>query len=426
VNLSVRLKALSFFAVLLGGTALVSCSEDVQTPCLVTSTCPQDQPPLQDVTLDAITYDTSIAGYPETGFEPTLFLAHAGDTLDARIITRFDTLPTHYTGAGQDSVITRVDSAWLQAIRRVGDSTTKLVVDAATIEAFDVTAAGDDTTATALSAQFIPANKIGSLALAAGDNPDTIKILVDTAHVRAKIQDSTHKMRVGIRMVSAGSAQLRIPSQDLGEGFSLMIRPSRDTSVATVVASPTSDAPAGFTNMQAALADFNYVASARPIPANTLRVGGVAPRRVMFRFNVPARIVDSSAIIRATLFLTQRPAATAQAGDTVHLRAVPVLSSSLVTDPHVILGFAAVATAFQTDSLPLVPKDSGFRKVDVVRIVRSWRGEDTLKTPRAIALLLDNEAASAPGVDFFSMEAAAGLRPQLRISFASKPSSGRP
>jgi len=426
VKLSVHSKALSLFAFLLAGITLASCSEDVQSPCLLVATCPQEQPPLQDIVLDAITYDTSIAGYPETGFEPTLFLAHAGDTLDARIITRFDTIPTHYTAIGQDSVITRVDSAWLQVPRIAADSTRKKVTDAATIEAYDVTAAGDDTTATALSAQFVPANRIGTLALAAGDNPDTIKILVDTAHIRARIQDTTHKMRVGLRMVSTGSAELRFPSQDVGEGVLLMIRPSRDTSVATVVVSPTSDAPTEFTNLQSALADFNYVASSRPIPANTLRTGGVAPRRILFRFKVPSNIVDSSAIIRATLFLTQRPAATPDAGDTVHLRAVPVLASSVITDPHVLLGFAAVATAFQTDSLALVPKDSGFRKVDVVRIVRTWRGQDTVKTPRTIALLLDNEAATPPGVDFFSVEAPIGLRPQLRISFATKPSSGRP
>jgi hypothetical protein len=106
---------------------------------------------------------------------------------------------------------------------------------------------------------------------------------------------------------------------------------------------------------------------------------------------------------------------------------VPIVASSLITDPRLELEFAASPSIFPSpDSVRLVPKDSGRKQMDIVKILRDWRGQDTLKTPRAIALVLGAEGATTTALDFFSIEAAAGLRPQLRITYAAKPSSGRP
>ncbi|HEY6218523.1 MAG TPA: hypothetical protein VIV65_00615, partial [Gemmatimonadaceae bacterium] len=425
-RMSPRFKLIAPLAALATALIVAACSEDVQGGSACPLLCPQDQPPLQEVILDAITYDTSIASFPDIGVEPTLILAHAGDTLDARIITRYDTLPTKYTFSGNDSTITHLDSAWIQAVRVPGDSVVKRIEDSATIEVYDVTGAGNDTTAATLNAQFIPANKIGSLGLKAGDNPDTLRIPVDTNHVLARIQDSTHKMRVGVRLVSTGSAELRLISQNLNQGLRLQIKPNMDTSVHTIDVGPSSDYPTALDNLRGALMDFGYVASGRAMPAATLRVGGLPSRRVLLKFKVPAAIVDSSAVIRATLFMTQRRAPVANGGDTIMMRPAVVLSSSLITNPHLALEFAGVQAQFPTDSVRLVPKDSGLRKIDVVQIVRSWRGQDTVKTPRAIALVLDGEGTQAAGIDFFSIEAPVGVRPQLRITYATKPSSGRP
>ena len=233
-------------------------------------------------------------------------------------------------------------------------------------------------------------------------------------------------MRVGVRLVSTGSAELRLISQNLNQGLRLQIKPNMDTSVHTIDVGPSSDYPTALDNLRGALMDFGYVASGRAMPAATLRVGGLPSRRVLLKFKVPAAIVDSSAVIRATLFMTQRRAPVANGGDTIMMRPAVVLSSSLITNPHLALEFAGVQAQFPTDSVRLVPKDSGLRKIDVVQIVRSWRGQDTVKTPRAIALVLDGEGTQAAGIDFFSIEAPVGVRPQLRITYATKPSSGRP
>ena len=421
----VQFRVLSVFAVLLTTVAVVSCSEDIQGGAACPLLCAQQATPLKDTVIDAVTFDTSIAAFPSLGFESNLILARRGDTLDAGIVTRYDTLPTHYSAAGQDSTITHVDSAYIQA-RRFTDSTQALH-DSATVVAYDVTDAMDDTTTASLVAEMTAANKVGSRDLAKGENPDTLRILIDTARVRARVVATGHRMRIALRMVSRGSAELRFPSHDAGEGFTLVIHPSRDTSVASLKVGPRSDTPAGLPTMAAALADFGFVALARPLTdANALRVGGYPWRRVLLRFKLPSNIVDSSAVIRATLFLTQRPSTAPGSGDSVYVRAVPILASSVVKDLHVYLEFAAVSAIFAPDSTVVVPKDSGKREIDIVRILRSWRGQDTIRTPRAIALLIGTEGARPNAVDFFSMEAAPGLRPQVRITYASKPSSGRP
>src|SRR5258708_7589891 len=96
-----RFKALSLFAVLLTTAAVASCSEDIQGGSSCPLLCPQDAPPKEDTIIDAVTFDTSVASFPPLGFEPTLLLARLGDTVDARIVTRYDTLPAFQ---GTDSI----------------------------------------------------------------------------------------------------------------------------------------------------------------------------------------------------------------------------------------------------------------------------------------------------------------------------------
>ena len=38
----------------------------------------KDAPPKQDTTIDAVTFDTSVASFPPLGFEPTLLVARLG------------------------------------------------------------------------------------------------------------------------------------------------------------------------------------------------------------------------------------------------------------------------------------------------------------------------------------------------------------
>jgi hypothetical protein len=424
----VRFRVLTLLAMCLAMFTIASCSEDIQGGKGCPLLCPQQATPLFDTTLDAVTFDTSVSGFPPLGFESTLLLSKQGDSLDAGIVSRYDSMPTHFSVKGQDSAITHVDSAFIRGLRIASDtdSTFKLH-DAATVEVYDVTDVTADTTTSALVGAMIPGNRIGALDLAQGANPDTLQILLDTSRVRSRVVDS-HRLRIALRMVTAGSAQLRFLSRDQAAGFALTVYPSRDSSAEVLSFTAQSDTTGTpFPTVAAALADFPVVVARPPSRPGALRVGGYPAQRVLMRFKIPRNIIDSSAVVRATLFLTQFPSTAPRSGDSVFMFAVPIVSSALVTDPHLELEFAASPAIFPNpDSVRLVPKDSGRKQMDIVKILRDWRGQDTLKTPRAIALVIGGEGATTPALDFFSMEAATGLRPQLRITYAAKPSSGRP
>jgi hypothetical protein len=418
-SLVVRFRALSLFAVLLATAVVASCSEDIQGGSACPALCPQDAPPKRDTTIDAVTFDTSLSSFPPLGFEPTLLLARFGDTVDARIVTRYDTLPEL---SGTDS-IKQIDSAYITGHRLAADSLLK-IKDTAAVEVYDVTDAAGDTVTAALLAQFTPANLIGTRQYVGGDKPDTLKIFLDTGRVHSRIHVD-HRLHIALRMVTKGSEQIRVISQNGGQGFALTVRTSPDTTVAAQTVQPSSDFPADRPFLTAAMADFQLVALAPPMAANTLRIGGMPWQRALLRFHIPSRIVDSTEVIRATLSVTQRPVGP-NAGDSVKVYVVPVIVSSRVADFHTILEFAGSPASLAFDSVTVFPGDSLRRSLQVVHVIQSWRGQDTTKTPRTIALTLATEGVGATAVDFYSITAAAGLRPQLHITYITKLNTGRP
>ena len=420
----VRFRALSLFAVAVAVLALASCSEDIGAGGACPLLCPQDAAPLKDTIIDAITFDTSVAGFPDLGFESNLTLARRGDTLDTRVIIRFDSLPKSYTFGSDDSTIVRIDSAFVRAIVPPSDTALKFK-STATIEVYDVTDAANDTAVASLAAQFTAANRIGSLPYGVDASPDTVTIQIDTARVRSRIQNG-QSLRVGLRLVTAGSDQIRFISQSSGEGLTLNLYPKRTAETIIIRRPAKSLTPAEPEYLRAAHADFTIAVTGSVPAANILRVGGFPGRRVLLRFNIPSRIVDSTVVIRATLFLTQRASQTPDAGDAATVHIVPVVVSSLVTDIHQLLEFSGSSGAFPVDSVTVLPRDSARRELQLVTLVRSWRNQDTIRTPRLAALYLSSESTRNAGIDFFSTEAPIGVRPQLRLTFVTRVSTGRP
>jgi hypothetical protein len=229
-------------------------------------------------------------------------------------------------------------------------------------------------------------------------------------------------------MVTSGSEQIRLVGQEGGGGIQLGLRTSPDTTAPLAFFNPNTSDSAAVSAIASTLADFTFVAASRPLPSPTiLRVGGWPGHRVLMRFNVPSHIVDSAAVTRATLFLTQSPMSSAPgAGDTVTVHAVPVVASGLLTDIGAIATFAGLPANFPTSALVVTPKDSAVRQFDVGTMVRAWRLVDTNTTPRLIALELSTEGQNAQAVDFFSIEAPIGVRPKLHLTYVTKVITGRP
>ncbi len=419
-----RMKRFSIFAIALATFSLTACGEKLASGNSCPLLCPPEAAPLNDTIIDAVVLDTSSTGFPSLGFEGTLILAHRRDSLDTRVITRFDSLPQTYRYKDVDSAIVRIDSAFILAPRPRADSAVAFAADGR-IEVYDVTDAVNDTTVADLAAQFSPGNLLGQIDYVAGESPDTLRILIDTARVRSRVLGGRN-LRIGLRMMSVASDQIRISALNSASGITLNMFANLDTAARVVVATPRSFTPDEPQYLRAAHADF-AIAVVGNLPAPTvLRVGGFPARRVLLGFDIPSRILDSTVVVRATLLLTQRPSSAPDAGEAVAVQIVPVVVSDEATDVHTQLEFAGSNTTFRVDSLSTIPKDSGVVKLEVVRLVRAWRGTPADKTPRLAALFLSSEVSRVASFDFFSKEADAALRPRLRITYVIRVRSGQP
>ena len=418
-----RFKSLSIFVLAVAAVSLAGCGEKLGAGGACPLLCPPESSPLKDTIVDAVVLDTSATGFPSLGFESDLIVAHRADSLDTRVITRYDSLPKTYKYQGGDSDIVRIDSAYIVAPRLASDSLETFRADG-TLEVYDVTDAANDTATASLAAEFTAGNKIGELAYLQGESPDTFRIQLDTARVRSRLVN-TRNLRIGLRMVSTGSDLVRIISTNSAAGIKLTLVPNADTAAERLTVSPVTYSPVDPGYLRFPLADFQITVAGATPAANTLRVGGMPANRVLLKFDIPSRIVDSTVVVRASLLLTQRPSSAPQAGDAVSVFIVPIVASSLVTDLHGQLEFAA-GQLFFIDSLPLVPKDTGVVSIEMVRLVRAWKGADTTQTPRVAALYLSNEGSGVSSFDFFSTEAPLGLRPRLRITYVPRVNSGQP
>ena len=95
--------------------SILSCSENLDSSGVCPVLCPQIGGEVQNITLDAVVLDTTVPALSGLGTEPGLLLASRGDTLDTRVVIRFDSLPATFIPAGDTArPITSVDSAYIQ------------------------------------------------------------------------------------------------------------------------------------------------------------------------------------------------------------------------------------------------------------------------------------------------------------------------
>lgn len=412
-------------AVLLG-----ACDEKLEGGTACPLLCPQQQALVREDTLFAVTLDTSIAGYPGMGQEVLLFLASMGDTLQTRGVLRYDSLSTRFfhKNSATDSAIVSVDSSSLRLTVVRGDTVNG---PAGTVEAYDVDLGGaDDADPAAVTSAFTPDRLLGTKDFTARDT--LIDVPVDPAKLLPKLQATfpANRLRVGLRVTGASgeSTHLSIRAVEGNAALSsqLKYRPQAgDTSVALLSIFTRSMTPDD-QFIANDLRDYLVVSTPPPAPpADVLRVGGLPGYRPYLRFDIPSRIIDSSNVVRATLVLTQRPNGHSPgARDTIALEPFAVTASPSVTDLSKALLFLIAPPG--TDSVRLVPADSGSRSFEVIRIVKLWAATTTAKTPRAISLHSTIEGLAGNLVDFYSMEAPISVRPRLRITYLPRQSGGIP
>jgi hypothetical protein len=404
--------------------SISSCSENLDSSGVCNVLCPPIGGDVQTVTLDgAVVLDTTVQALSGLGTEPSLLLANRGDTLDTRVIIRFDSLPATFVPTGDTAKkITSVDSAYIQL--RI-DTLSIKGAEPVTIEAYDVDTTANDTSTAAILALFRPDRFISSQTFARGQLTDTLKYYISNDTLLAKIQNR-QPLRIGLRATTQlGSSQMRILSSEALAGPILFFRATPDTATKPLVVTPFSKTPVGDPFLSAVLVDYTVIAKAPPPPPLTvLAVGGLPPRRVYVRFDIPSNIIDSSTVVRATLLLNQIPNTAIDPNDEVRVLPQLVLAGKVVTDPTKA---AQIIFGVSSDTLKLKPGDSGEKNVELARAFVAWHLQSPDSLPRAIVLQSLSEGNSPLEIWFRSSEdGTAALRPRLRISYTSRVPLGLP
>jgi len=402
--------------------SFASCSENLDSSGVCSVLCPPVGGNVQNITLDAVVLDTTVQSLSGLGTENGLFLASRRDTLDTRVIMRFDSLPAKFTPKA-DTIrpIASVDSAFV--LLHI-DTLSIKGPGPVTIEAYDVDTTANDTSTTAVLALFRPDRFISSQVFNRADLKDTVRYYISNAAVLAKIQ-SNARLRIGLRATGASSSQMRIISTEGGTPPTLSFRATPDTATAPLTQALFSRTPAGEAIIAFHLSDYTLIAKGPPpgSPSN-LDVGGLPPRRVYVQFTIPVSIIDSATVVRATLLLNQIPNPLLDPTDTVLILPSLVLAGRAVTDPTKAAQIVADVTL---DTLRIMPGGSGLREVELARAFPIWRTQSPDTVPRAIVLKTINEGNSPLEIRFYSTEeAVALLRPRLRISYTSRVPLGIP
>jgi hypothetical protein len=394
------------FAALAATIVLSGCQEKLTSPGDCPALCPGGEPQVFDEVFAPISgADSSFRGYVQPHAAPALLVSNGLQGSEERAIVRF---------------VRRADSV---AVR---DTLRAYTIDSV---AFGFLIVARDTTLTGLQLQlyrlpvsidstitfasvdpsFVPGNLVATIAV-----PDSVK----TGLVRTVLQ-------------GADLARVQIPPADSGV-LALGIRIDTPASTGARLGAINGGAPAAFSTYvtldipdtgTAKLrtlslgAGFNSSLPAVPVvdDPTLLAVGGAPSARALLRFDLPARILDSATIVRATLELTPVAPITGLPTDPARLQARAVLAD---------LGAKSPLNSSRVPADTLESGTSGTVDLETVRLVQLWLGAST--SPPALVLSLapdvrasvEQEGGSFFQPVFYSTRAAdPNVRPRLRISY---------
>lgn len=402
------------------------CSEQVTGSLGCPTLCIDESAALRDTILTgAVILDSTFLGFPRPGEARDFTLLAQGDSADVRLGIHYDTLPATYQiiGASTDSLIRKVDSATI--IFLIDTLVTKPTTPI-TIDAFDIDTSATDTLTATIAPLYRTSRLLGSKTFQASEiKSDTVRLELSNAALFAKLKD-TLRLRIGLQVRGAGSARMRVLSTSYPPR--IRFRVSSDTTVKPDTIFPKSATPPDVFQ-QAAFRVFPVVVKgllAAP-PTGRFVVGGLAGARAYLRFDIPAAVLDSVSVIRASLLITQvRARSTGATNDSLSIYTQPVLAAPTVTDIFTAATFLGPQGLYGVDSVRYAPRDSGQRSIELVNLLRVWRSAGTTNTTRAIVLRSPQEGNTAGELNFVSTEGPAALRPRLRITYVPRRGFGIP
>lgn len=427
-----------------------ACAEDLESGSSCATLCPGADIPEREVTLSAITLAQDVPGILATGTEQLLPLIARGDTVQTRVVLRFDRLVTRYRPGTTDTTTRPIDTVADAAILLTLERFRSTLRDTVVIEAFDLEDGTDDTTTAGIEAKLVPSRLIGTRRLLPADIAlDTFSIRLDDESLEAKLAEPDslrRRLRVALRATSPAAVALRIiPTTALGGGPRLRYKQASQTTLIDLLAE--SRVPAGDAAAAREQADFATLPVPPPVvTGNVLAVGGLPARRTLLRFAIPDSIDEGAAILQAELRLVQLPGPlpdlidsarvdTSSSGlrpraDTVVvLPLVGVGGAALLDDPVRAAQLALRRVGVDQLSLPalrVTPADSGRQAINVAAILRRWRLLEA-DEPRYLVLAAESEGVQAATAYFWSTAASdPSLRPVLYIRYIPRVRIGLP
>ena len=398
------------------GAALVlvlvaGCKEQLSSPGKCPELCPQGHVQLADTVLtSADTADTSVRGFVLVR-EAAYLLASTLDSLQSVVLVRFQAADTMWTVTETSG---KVDSEFVGAPDSVGLTLQLLQRDTAVKNL--------QLLVYRLPARFDTASTYASIATYLTD-----PYLVDTVPVADTAQTGNYTFRIA---------------------DSLAIAPG-DSGVASLAISIAADAKTAFTfgsgNLGAtsvpvltyyvhARAPFDTVAHSLPAdpfvslfvmnpppvqpPTGVLAVGGIPTARAMVRLSLPKVVVDSNAVVRATLELTTTGPVGGFARDSFYLVVEPVVrdfgAKSVLWPDSAVSGLVKVGEG-QTGTVSL----------DIAPILRFWGTTVGDSTPRLLMIRAYPEGSTI-GSARFAGRAAGAAGPQLHVTYVKPYTFGLP
>lgn len=411
-----------------GAFALLgACSEVLDSTAGCPDVCGGQTTNVQNITLDAITYDTTVPSSFTLGAEPFIYIASVGTDVDTRAVLRFDSLPLTRISGTDTLPILDVRNARLHL---TFDSIGATYIQPVTLRVYDLTAAANDTAVSDLEPLYSPSNQIGERVFPAGTLVDTVAIQLDSSHILNKVLTGA-PLRIGVQAISAQPVELKMrafSSSDF-QGARISYRPGADTSIASVGISVNSRTPVGNPSAAFYQSDFTlYVKGTLPPPApDLIQVGGLPARRGFLRVELPSNILDSSIIIRATLELSQYASSVSTPGDTITIAPTVSLAGPAITDPVRASQILATSWIDLGQSFTWFSTATETREIFITSaLTRIWAQQDSLRLPRALVLRMPDEGLNYRAVYFYSSNAAPALRPRIKISYTPRTRIGLP
>ena len=408
---------------------LTACGERLESGSACPILCSGESLTLRDTTVAGVVLDTTLSGFPPRGASTFLLLANSGDTAEVRYVVRFDSLVSTYIKGADTIPITTVDSAHL---RISIDAAQSRFSGPVTFEAYDVDASSPDSVTSALLPLFRSDRLLGTATVDSAALKDSVRIFLNNGVVAQHLFNN-QRLRIGVRIRSTAPARIAVLSGNTSSFPRLGFDPApADTAIDIQTLVPRSFTPASDLRIAVDFTDYNIPVGGSAMPADALVVGGPRGRRVYLRFNIPARITDSTTVVRATLILNQRPASNYGFTDSIVVASQVVVATKEIAD----LAKAALITdtipnrsppsVFGLPSIRIPPAAAGERKFDIVNVVRFWRSTTAERVPQAIVLRSASEATSILEAQFYSTEAIAALRPRLLLTYVPRSEFGIP